>query len=551
MIDSTANQADFSDVSASVVALTEASGAWATTGSNTFNGNQTINGDVTIDVSSSFNINNISTWRNAPGSNITILDVEDGIQIRNFLNGEMQIDQNADADIVINNEYKDIHLNTPSGAVFINGVDFEQYSASVDTRLNNAQGVQGIQGTQGTTGGQGSQGIQGLIGTQGSVGSQGAIGTQGSTGTQGQTGGQGIQGIKGNQGATGVGAQGAQGYTGNDGAQGSTGAQGATGNDGAVGLQGAQGYSGNQGAQGIKGSQGAIGAGTQGAQGANGTQGSIGSGSQGQTGTTGTQGQTGTQGAQGISGTAVAQGAQGAQGATGNSINTGSFATTGSNEFNGNQIITGSLQTTGSGNNIRTNQLSLDLAGGNQPKIDMTYSLSASAITYSEPQTNLPQYLNQAVKAGMLATGSLVGGLVKVYADPNQTGSTASGTTNGGGLLFASQSTTDWRYVFGYNGNPQSDGQPAFVVQRGLHKLAGNATSIPTASLSQYPIGSPVYWSGQAQGACTLNRPTNGIVLRLGYIAAIENGANPYVREIWYDPVWEEGETLYNFSIYV
>ncbi len=228
----------------------------------------------------------------------------------------------------------------------------------------------------------------------------------------------------------------------------------------------------------------------------------------------------------------------------GGTVDTSSFITTG--ELTGTQFISGALVFTGSAR-IQISTASFVNIGSGQPQVSLKYDPSASALSYFEVNTNLPQYLNQAVKVGMIATGSLVGGLVKVYIDPSETGSAVDGsTTNGGGLLYASQSTTDWRYVFGYNGNPQTDGTSAFVVQRGLHKLAGNATSIPTGSLSQYPIGTPLYWSGQAQGAITLTRPTNGVVLRLGYIAAIENGANPYVREIWYDPVWEEGETTYS-----
>ena len=225
------------------------------------------------------------------------------------------------------------------------------------------------------------------------------------------------------------------------------------------------------------------------------------------------------------------------------SIDTSSFITTG--ELTGTQYISGALEFTGSAR-IKIATASFVNTGTGQSQVSIQYNPSASALTYNEVNTNLPQYLNQAIKVGMIATGSLVGGLVKVFANPSETGSAVDGTTtNEGGLLFASQSTTDWRYVFGYNGNPEGDGGKAFVVQRGLHKLAGNATSIPTASLSLYPIGSPIYWSELAQGACTLTRPTNGRVLRLGYIAAIENGANPYVREIWYDPIWEEGETIY------
>ena len=227
----------------------------------------------------------------------------------------------------------------------------------------------------------------------------------------------------------------------------------------------------------------------------------------------------------------------------GGTVDTSSFITTG--ELTGTQYISGSLVFTGSAR-IQIATASFVNIGSGQSTIGLQYDPSASALTYNEVNTNLPQYLNQAVKVGMIATGSLVGGLVKVYIDPSETGSAVDNTTtNQGGLLYASQSTTDWRYVFGLNSNPESNGGKAFIVQKGLHKLAGNATSIPTASLSLYPIGSPIYWDGQAQGACTLVRPTNGRVLRLGYIAAIENGANPYVREIWYDPIWEEGQTTY------
>jgi len=335
MIDSVALQTQMDAVSQSVNNLITGSRTYATTGSNTFNGNQLINGNVTVNVSSSFNISNIVTLRNAAGNNITLLDTNDGLQIRNFNEGELQIDQNANADLTLTSHLQDIHLYTPSGNIFFNDVDFEQYSASVDTRLNNAQGTQGITGTQGRTG---TQGTNGVVGSQGAIGSQGVGGAQGSIGLQGITG---AQGLLGNQGITG-----AKGDTGTTGAQGQTGTQGAVGSQGTTGqsiqgLQGTQGTSiqGADGAQGLRGLQG-----TQGAQGTIGQTGNV--GSQGSTGVTGGQGIQGSQGSTGTGtqGTTGGQGAQGIQGSQGAIPNTGSFATTGSNTFTGSQIINAGAQ---------------------------------------------------------------------------------------------------------------------------------------------------------------------------------------------------------------
>ena len=353
MIDSLALQTQMDAVSQSVNNLITGSRTYATTGSNTFNGNQQINGDVTVDVSSSFNISNIVTLRNAAGSNITLLDAEDGLQIRNFNVGELQIDNNADADVTITAHLQDIHLNAFSGAIFLNDVDFEQYSASVDTRLNNAQGTQGITGAQGGTGTQGTNGVvgsQGATGQTGAGGAQGSIGLQGTTGAQGLLGNQGVTGAKGDTGTTGAqgqtgtqGAVGSQGTTGqsiqgaqgtNANVQGITGAQGANGSTGTQGADGAQGL---RGLQGIQGAQGTIGqTGNVGSQGDRGVQGYTGAGSQGSTGAQGSQGITGT-------GTQGTTGGQGVQGISGLLLNTGSFITTGS-ASTGSQTILGDFK---------------------------------------------------------------------------------------------------------------------------------------------------------------------------------------------------------------
>jgi len=395
MIQSLALQSEVDAISSSVDGLIISSSTYATTGSNTFNGNQIINGNVSI---SSSNYLDIGTTRIQDTNNgITVFDSDGGLQIRNYNSSDLQIDQNAAADLTLTNHLQDIHLYTPSGAIFLNDVDFEQYSASVDSRLNNAQGVQGSTGAQGGTGTQGATGqsIQGSQGTTG-TGAQGSIGIQGTTGAQGLVGNQGIQGIKGNQGTQAaqgtIGSQGGQGATGAgtqgaDGAQGATGTQGGTGTQGAVG-QGVQGTIGSQGvsgSQGGTGTQGSTGAGTQGIQGQRGTQGATGTqgsiGVQGSTGDQGIQGGIGLQGfvgnqgvfgyqgvqgiqgqrgAQGTAGVLGGQGTQGIQGVQGQSIQgiqgpigsqgsqgitqyTGSFATTGSNTFIGEQTIVGNV----------------------------------------------------------------------------------------------------------------------------------------------------------------------------------------------------------------
>ena len=205
MIQSLALQSEVDAISSSVDGLIVSSSIYATTGSNTFNGNQTINGNVSI---SSSNYLDIGTTRIQDTNNgITVFDSAGGLQIRNYNSGELQLDQNANADLTITNHLQDIHLYTPSGAIFLNDVDFEQYSASVDSRLINSQGVQGTTGAQGQSGAQGvigSQGGQGIQGVQGQLGQTGPIGIQGIqgiTGTQGIQSSQGVQGIQGVQGA--------------------------------------------------------------------------------------------------------------------------------------------------------------------------------------------------------------------------------------------------------------------------------------------------------------------------------------------------------------
>ena len=212
MIQSLALQSEVDAVSSSVNGLIVSSSKYATTGSNRFNGNQTISGSYYLDIGST-RIRDVE-------NGITVFDSTGGLQVRNYGSGELQLEQNVDADLTITNQLLDIHLNTPSGAIFLNDVDFEQYSASVDSRLNNAQGVQGATGAQGASGTNGTQGIQGLIGqgTQGVQGQLGQTGPIGIQGIQGITGTQGIQGIQGTQGIIGTGTQGATGAQGTAGA---------------------------------------------------------------------------------------------------------------------------------------------------------------------------------------------------------------------------------------------------------------------------------------------------------------------------------------------
>jgi hypothetical protein len=206
MIQSLALQSEVDAISSSVDSLIVSSSIYATTGSNRFNGNQTINGNVSI---SSSNYLDIGTTKIQDTNNgITVFDSNGGLQIRNFNSGELQLDQNAAGDLTLTNHLLDIHLYTPSGAIFLNDVDFAQYSASVDSRLINSQGIQG------TTGAQGQSGAQGVIGSQGG---QGIQGVQGQLGQTGPIGIQGIQGITGVQGITGTGTQGAQGVAGSGG----------------------------------------------------------------------------------------------------------------------------------------------------------------------------------------------------------------------------------------------------------------------------------------------------------------------------------------------
>ena len=229
MIDSLALQSQVDAVSSSVNGLLVSSSKYATTGSNRFNGNQTISGSYYLDIGST-RIRDVE-------NGITVFDSTGGLQVRNYGSNDLQLEQNAIADLTITNQLLDIHLYTPSGAIFLNDVDFEQYSASVDSRLNNAQGVQGATGTQGasgTNGTNGAQGIQGLQGIQGTQGIQGAFGQTGNAGIQGIQGITGVQGIIGTTGASG--SQGVQGITG-AGTQGATGAQGTAGAGTSISVQ--------------------------------------------------------------------------------------------------------------------------------------------------------------------------------------------------------------------------------------------------------------------------------------------------------------------------
>jgi hypothetical protein len=367
-------------------------GSFATTGSNTYTGDQLIYGSYTINMHDNgydsgmvANLMYVETgsayWYAEVGiSGVGDNDLEVGVSINglggvtdpliysNTGLGEVpQISFNDSAVSILNNV---IVSGDISGSIVGIG-NVTDYSASVDSRLNNAQGVQGADGSQGADGTNGTQGatgtgLQGATGTQGATAAQGQVGLQGvqgfkgntgNTGAQGILGTQGIQGtiggqgVVGSQGSTGAGVQGADGAQGTDGIQGADGTQGSTG----AGLQGSTGAQGETGIQGGVGTQGAIGAkgdqGVQGIQGIQGLRGNVGSqGTQGIIGNGGAQGQVGLQGAQGFIGsqgrtgtqgnTGIGtQGSTGTQGTAGTTPSTASFATTGSNEFFGQQAI--------------------------------------------------------------------------------------------------------------------------------------------------------------------------------------------------------------------
>jgi hypothetical protein len=223
------------------------------------------------------------------------------------------------------------------------------------------------------------------------------------------------------------------------------------------------------------------------------------------------------------------------------------FITTGSTTAT--QYISGALVFTGSARiSVSTASFFNDDSVGND-FLNLQYQPSGSAFSYFEAQTNLPQYLNQAVKVGTYTTGSIVGGMVKVVGNTSLIATGTSNEINPFGVLQVSQSvsSTNIKEWFGYNGNPQSNGEKAFLVQKGLHKVAGNGLGFTLAQAASYYIGAPIYWNGNSEGSMTITRPTDGRVLRLGYIASIQDdAANPYVRQIWFDPIWEQGETLYS-----
>lgn len=226
------------------------------------------------------------------------------------------------------------------------------------------------------------------------------------------------------------------------------------------------------------------------------------------------------------------------------------FITTGSTTAT--QYISGALVFTGSARiSVSTASFFNDDSVGND-FLNLQYQPSGSAFSYLEAQTNLPQYLNQAVKVGTYTTGSVVGGMVRVVGNTALTASGTSNEINPFGTLQVSQSvsSTNIKEWFAYNGNPQSDGEKAFLVQRGLHKVAGNGLGFTLAQAASYYVGAPIYWNGSSQGSMTITRPTDGRVLRLGYIASIQDdAANPYVRQMWFDPIWEQGETIYSPTI--
>lgn len=282
------------------VVVNDGTASFATTGSNSFNGDQTISGDL--------NFNNTGV--------ISVNYIESA--------GSPTLQLNADTIHILNSLDVNDGITATSISASVVGIgNVTAYSASVDSRLNNAQGVQGSTGAQGASGTNGTDGAQGA---SGATGGQGVQGSQGATAAQGQVGLQGVQGYigtQGTQGITGAGTQGAQGATGTQGAIGATGNQGEQGIQGAQGVQGTIGEKGDQGIQGI-----------QGRTGASGSQGSTGSGTQG---AIGSQGSVGSQGTQGI---------QGVQGAT---PSTASFAVlSGGNSFSGDQQLNGNFTMTGS-----------------------------------------------------------------------------------------------------------------------------------------------------------------------------------------------------------
>lgn len=116
----------------------------ATTGSNIFTGNQTIDANLYISGNNFIDFNG-SGFRIQDATNgVSLLDANNGLQLRNFVTNDIQIEQNANGAISIDNNSGSVFINAHRNAqnvyisgsdVFINNVSFIPFSSSVNARI--------------------------------------------------------------------------------------------------------------------------------------------------------------------------------------------------------------------------------------------------------------------------------------------------------------------------------------------------------------------------------------------------------------------------------
>jgi len=119
-------------------------GTFATTGSNTFKGDQRIDGDLYISGTNFIDIGDGSFRIVDAGNDITLLDSQQGVQLRNFTANDIQIEQFANGAISIDNNSGSVNISAhnpgqgiylSASVISLNNINFNSYSSSVGTTI--------------------------------------------------------------------------------------------------------------------------------------------------------------------------------------------------------------------------------------------------------------------------------------------------------------------------------------------------------------------------------------------------------------------------------
>jgi len=129
---------------AKVNSLIAKTGSYATTGSNNFIGDQHINGDLYISGTNFIDIGEGSFRIVDAGNDITLLDSQQGVQLRNFTANDIIIEQFANSAISIDNNSGSINITShnpgqgiylSASVISLNNINFNSYSSSVGTTI--------------------------------------------------------------------------------------------------------------------------------------------------------------------------------------------------------------------------------------------------------------------------------------------------------------------------------------------------------------------------------------------------------------------------------